>query len=133
MLSKIANNFYSKYLLAILLIVGGYFVLFLFDNPHFPSFCFFKLLTGIPCPGCGMGRASIELFNGNIISSFNYNIICIPLTLSIFISLCWLLIDLFKRKETFFKFINRDIKPSYKVLLFAIIINDWTTNIIRQI
>jgi hypothetical protein len=134
--TKILNNYFLKYLLTIFSIVGGYCGLIALDNftnHQHNTLCFFKLVTSIPCPGCGMGRATLELINGNIAASFNYNILCVPFTIIIFISLIWLLIDVFQQKKTFFDFIERDLKSSYKFFLFALIIIDWTTNIIRQI
>ena len=136
MLFRIQQNYFAKYLLTISSIVGGYLALVLFDNysnHNQTTFCFFKLATGIPCPGCGMGRATLELFRGNIAQSFNYNILCIPFTLTIIVSMFWLLADFVQRKETFFNFVKQDIKAKYKVLLFAVIIFNWTTNIIRHI
>lgn len=35
--------------------------------------CFFHLLTGYWCPGCGGTRSVLALFDGNIISSLKYN------------------------------------------------------------
>ncbi len=32
--------------------------------------CFYKQLTGIDCPGCGMQRSIVELLKGNFKSSF---------------------------------------------------------------
>jgi hypothetical protein len=80
-----------------------------------------------------MGRATLELFKGNIISSLNYNILSIPFNLTIIISLLWLIIDLIKKKETFFKYINHEIKMPYKLLVLGLIIIDWNINIFRHI
>jgi len=80
-----------------------------------------------------MGRASLEMIKGNFISSWNYNILCFPFTIVVFISLIWLFVDLLKRKETFFPFIKKDFGLKYKVVLFVLILIDWTVNIIRQI
>lgn len=136
MLFRLLQNYYAKYLLTICSIVGGYLALVLLDNysdhSHTPV-CIFKAVTGIPCPGCGMGRATLELLKGNVLKSFDYNILCIPFTLSIIISLIWLLRDTFIKKETFFSFIKQDIKLPFKLILFSIIIADWILNIIRQI
>ena len=133
---NLQHNFYAKYLLAISSIVGGYLALVAFDNfsnHHHTTLCIFKLVTGIPCPGCGMGRATLELMKGNIASSFAYNILCVPFTLTIIISLFWLLTDIIKCKETFFLFVQHDIRTSHKFFLVTIIIIDWTTNIFRQV
>lgn len=32
--------------------------------------CLFRALWGVPCPGCGMGRALMEFFSGDWIASF---------------------------------------------------------------
>jgi len=136
LLFKLRYNFYAKYLLTFSSIVGGYLALVVFDNysnhSHTPV-CIFKVVTGIPCPGCGMGHATLELFKGNVLKSFDYNILCVPFTLTIIISLIWLLRDIFIKKETFFSFIKQDIKLPFKILLFSIIVAGWTVNIIRQI
>jgi hypothetical protein len=122
--------------LTILSIVGGYLVLVLIDgfsNQQHQTLCLFKSATGIPCPGCGMGRATLELIKGNIALSFNYNILCIPFSLSIIISLVWLLSDIIKREETFFRFIKQDIRAPYRLLLLTLIFLDWSVNILRNI
>ncbi|OPX98796.1 MAG: hypothetical protein A4E60_02973 [Syntrophorhabdus sp. PtaB.Bin047] len=38
-----------------------------------PVFCPFELLTGIPCPGCGMTRAVLCLVSGNPSDALLYN------------------------------------------------------------
>lgn len=38
-----------------------------------PLFCPFELLTGIPCPGCGMTRAILSLISGNPSDALLYN------------------------------------------------------------
>lgn len=45
-----------------------------------PDFCFFKLIYGIPCPGCGSTRALYYLFKFNIKKALYYH----PLILFIF-------------------------------------------------
>jgi hypothetical protein len=129
-------DFYAKYLLAIFSIAGGYLALVFLDtysgHQHYTT-CAFKLTTGIPCPGCGMGRATLALMKGDVALCFYYNILCIPFTLAIFVSLIWLLADIINGEETFFHFIKRDIKMPYKLLLVALVVIDWAINIIRQI
>ncbi len=101
-------------------------------NKHI-ALCAFKLATGIPCPGCGMGRATLSILKGDLEASFNYNILCIPFTLAVVAAFSWLLLDAIKRKETFFQFIKTDFRIEYKVLLVTIILVDWAVNIIRHI
>ena len=117
----------------IFLIVLGYSPLLFYQstiNIPLPK-CFFKNIIGFPCPGCGMGRATLALINGDIPLSFSYNILCIPFTLAIITSLTWLTVDIFRQQTTFFKFVTQDISNKYKFLLFSLLIIDWTINIIR--
>lgn len=35
--------------------------------------CIFKAVTGLPCPGCGMTRAFLHLFRGDLEGAFYYH------------------------------------------------------------
>jgi hypothetical protein len=132
--TKILKILQVKSLLTIITIVGGYLTLFisnnLLDNKHMTT-CLFKGITGIPCAGCGMGRATIALFSGNIYQSLSFNLLCIPLTIAIILSVCWLLSDILNQRETFFNFIKHEINRKYKLIIFGILILNWTINIVR--
>ena len=39
--------------------------------------CFFKLLTGLECPGCGSARSAYHLLHGNFLTAIDYNILFI--------------------------------------------------------
>lgn len=134
LLYRLLQNYYAKYLLTILAIVGGYFALFVSDsytNHQHQTACLFKLITGIPCPGCGMGRATLALLHGNLQSSFLYNILCIPFSIAMIVSFGWLILDLLRHKESFYLFIRRDIGKGFKLILFSLLLIDWIVNIIR--
>jgi hypothetical protein len=117
-------------------IAGGYLT-WLFLHFHawgsYHTFCPFRLITGIPCPGCGMGRATIALLQGHVAVSLHYNILCIPFTLFILISVLWIVADLIRDKDTFFPFMKRDFGTAFNILIFGIILVDWTLNIVRHI
>lgn len=38
------------------------------------SFCPFKMLTGFPCPGCGITKSLVYLYEGDLVKSFSYHI-----------------------------------------------------------
>ncbi|WP_246282481.1 DUF2752 domain-containing protein [Flavobacterium agri] len=38
------------------------------------SFCPFKMLTGMPCPGCGITKSLVFLYEGDIYKSLYYHI-----------------------------------------------------------
>lgn len=44
----------------------------------FHAFCPAVILTGYPCPGCGMTRAFISLFRGNIGQAMKWNPMVFP-------------------------------------------------------
>ena len=52
-----------------------------------PSLCPFKMLTGLPCPGCGMTRSVVTLLHGDLGASLFYH----PLGIVI-VALCFALV-----------------------------------------
>lgn len=44
-----------------------------------PNFCVFRMLTGVPCPGCGMGHALVYALRGDLSASFAAHPLGIPL------------------------------------------------------
>ncbi len=52
---------------------------------HLGSFCFFKGIFGIPCPGCGMTRAYFCVLSGNIESAFYWHPLWALVPLVVFI------------------------------------------------
>lgn len=36
--------------------------------------CIMRLLTGLPCPGCGMTRSWVHLAHGDVVTAFEYNL-----------------------------------------------------------
>lgn len=126
-----------KVVKTLLCIIGAYLTLILMDystdHQHNYTLCIFKNITGIPCPGCGMGRGTLSLLKGNIAEAFSYNIICIPFTICVFFATLWLIYDLINGVDTFFKTINKPIKPLYLLPFFIITAISWTINIIRGV
>jgi hypothetical protein len=54
-----------------ILIIGGNLYMKYIAVVHIP--CFFNLLTGLWCPGCGGTRSFNALMNGHILKSLHYN------------------------------------------------------------
>ena len=42
-------------------------------QPTIPGTCFFKLTTGLPCPGCGLTRSFVHVANGNVHRAAAFN------------------------------------------------------------
>jgi len=57
--------------------LGGTLLLAHTDMPGIP--CLFKLTFHIPCPGCGMTRSLTALWHGDLLLSFRYHPLGIPL------------------------------------------------------
>ncbi len=36
--------------------------------------CLLRIMTGLPCPGCGMTRAWVHLAHGDVLTAFEYNV-----------------------------------------------------------
>ena len=113
---------------AIAAIVGGYLFL-VFSAWHNPKYtytiCAFKNITGYACPGCGLGRASIELFKGNLHESLHYHWLAIPFQLLMLTCLVWLIRDIIKNENTFWKKVLKPFKSWVLTLIFSIVIINW--------
>jgi hypothetical protein len=47
--------------------------------PESANFCPFRLLTGIPCPGCGMGHSLVYALRGDLTGSVHAHPLGLPL------------------------------------------------------
>ena len=59
---------------------------------HGPALCMYRLLTGLPCPGCGGTRSLVHLAHGRLLESLEFHpfgIVILPLCLVMGSSLLW--------------------------------------------
>lgn len=63
------------------------------------SFCPFKLLTGLPCPGCGCLKSMINLYRGEIVQSMRYHLLGIPLMVLFVAGFAVLIISAIRKKD----------------------------------
>lgn len=47
-----------------------------------PSFCPFKLFTGLPCPGCGLTRSAVAFLHGDPSTSLFYHPLGAPIVIA---------------------------------------------------
>ena len=72
--------------------------------------CPFRLLTDIPCPGCGLTRGIVALLHGEITKSITYHILSILITIAMLgfsFTLCYDYITKSFLTEHLFKIVNK--------------------------
>ena len=106
----------------------GFYTL-MFFNISIP--CFFKLFFSLPCPGCGMTRAFLEIFHFNFVSAFSYNILAIPLFLYLLLLNCLLFYDTIFYKNKSLAYLKFTEKYSLFLILFLTL--SWIVNIFRGV
>ena len=65
------------------------------------SLCPFKMLTGFPCPGCGITKSIIFLYEGNISKSLYYHLFGPFVVVFSIVSIIVLTTELITKKEYF--------------------------------
>ena len=94
-----------------------------------PATCLFKKVTGIYCPACGMTRAFISILNFNFLDALYFNILSIPLFISIAYFSLRLVIDLIKNEFVFIPNLLEFFKNYYWIFLILIFISCFFNNI----
>ena len=87
-------------LIAMLTIIVPYLIML--SDSHIEtsqSLCPFKLLTGLPCPGCGITKSIIFLYKGDIMKSLTYHIFGPLVILFCVVSVFVLTLEIITRKE----------------------------------
>jgi hypothetical protein len=69
---RLLSNRTLKVFQVIALLLFPIYFIFPMINSHF-TVCPFFLITGIPCPGCGLGRSLISIFHLDFVKALYYN------------------------------------------------------------
>ncbi|MGZ2368882.1 DUF2752 domain-containing protein [Ancylomarina sp. YFZ004] len=101
------------------------------------TICWFKTISGLPCPACGSTSGIIEIFKGHFHKAFQYNPFAYSSLLILIIASLWVSYDIVLKKDGFYKFyltVNEKLKKKRIIipiiLLFLII---WIWNIYKTI
>lgn len=109
----------------VLLIAGGFLVNFFWPlisgSGNDMGFCPFRYITGIPCPGCGMGRATNLLFHGNLIDSLAMHPLAIAFLIACGVAVVWIVADIITGRDTFYPKLTRPWPQTFRLLLMAIV------------
>ena len=109
--------------------LGLILIFLLYTNLHIP--CIFKKIFHIPCPSCGMTRSFISIINLNFKKAIYYNILSIPLFITLLIIFITIIIDLIYQKK-YSNIIIKLITNNYTIIIILLTIN-WIINIIKEI
>lgn len=124
------NSFRVKYLVFIISIISGYFLLFHYSTSlQGHTTCPFKLITGFPCPACGSTRATIQILHGNLRKSIFINPLGLVTNILIMAFLFWMVIDIVRNRETFLPFLRKDWNNYCKMVFIVIMLVNWIWNI----
>ncbi len=50
---------------------------------QYPTLCLFKILSGLPCPLCGLAHSFCAIAKGDFVASFSFNLLGPPLFLTL--------------------------------------------------
>jgi hypothetical protein len=105
---------------AVITLVIPYFLLLNNSNHHLEtdqSLCPFKMLTGFPCPGCGITKSLVYFYEGDMYKSFSYHILGPFVIAFALLTIMVLSAELITKKEYFTKWLyNR--KLAYGLAIF---------------
>lgn len=123
------------YLLLTLGLLGGYaYIVFsYYQQGSHSTACFFKSVTGIPCPACGNTRSVLAFLRGNLYSALFINPLGIIMALLMIALPVWIVYDTVAKKETLYYFYKKAektiaLKPVVIIFVLLIVMN-WIWNI----
>ncbi|MCL2753641.1 MAG: DUF2752 domain-containing protein, partial [Defluviitaleaceae bacterium] len=98
--------------------------------------CTFYILTGVPCPGCGLRRAFLYLPQFQFFNAVASNIMLIPLIATGAISFTLALMDIFALNTTFSRIsrFGRVLLSKWGIItIIALLAASWIYNLITKL
>lgn len=108
------------------------FVFYMLDG-DLPLSCPFKLLTSLPCPGCGGVRAASLLLHGHVSAAFYTNPLSVLLIFFFLLSSIWMLLDVFRNVDTYWKIFKIRWSKSAIFIAVTMLLINWIWNIWKGI
>ena len=111
-------------------VLGIFAIIFLlFYVFEFSWDCPIKKYLHFACPGCGLTRSIRTLLNFNLIDSIKYNLLGIPLVISIIIISMFLIKDIINNTNKVEKKVYTIFEKNYKIILIILVIITIINNI----
>jgi hypothetical protein len=107
---------------AIITLMVPFFLILFHQNDHLEtaqSFCPLKMLTGFPCPGCGITKSLVYCYEGDLQKSLQYHILGPFVILFCLATIVVLSTELITQKEYFTKLIYNK-KIAYGLAIFLV-------------
>ncbi|WP_343584861.1 DUF2752 domain-containing protein [Flavobacterium sp.] len=89
---------------ALITLVVPFFLMLDNHNDHLEtdqSFCPFKMLTGFPCPGCGITKSLVYFYQGDLYKSISYHVLGPFVIAFCIVTVLVLTLELITKKEYF--------------------------------
>ena len=95
--------------------------------------CFFRAITGIPCPGCGLTRAVTLFVQLDFVAAARMNLMFVPLLIGSLVYIGFAIAEM-KTKKEYVQQLNFALKKWW-VIAFAVVMAcaSWVYNIVRWI
>ena len=121
------KNYRVRYVILLTLGAVGYLIFyFLPAESSIFLHCPVKFVYGIPCPACGLTRASALILEGRIVEAILLNPLVVVTHLLLFISACWMVKDLLTGKETFLPTLRKRWHPTLFIpIIVLLLLNMW--------
>jgi uncharacterized BrkB/YihY/UPF0761 family membrane protein len=129
---------------ALITLMVPFFLIFFNQNTHLEteqSLCPLKMLTGFPCPGCGITKSLVYFYEGDFQKSLYYNLFG-PLVIAFCVATIVVLTTELITKKEYFKELLFNKKLAYGLAIFLasyhfiriiyFINNNSIDNILRQ-
>jgi hypothetical protein len=95
-----------------------------------PLFCIWKVVFGIPCPGCGLTRAFTEICRFDFLSAERWNILSVPLALGLLVVAIWAVGEVAFKSGIFSKLQTLISRKPIIVSIIVATAASWVYNII---
>jgi hypothetical protein len=108
---------------ATLTLMVPFFLMFFNVNNHLEtdqSLCPFKMITGFPCPGCGITKSLVYFYKGDFYKSVSYHILGPLVIVFCLIAIVVLTTELITKKE-YFNAVMYNQKLAYSLGFFLIV------------